>query len=725
MAMDSAEYAVMKPLRRPPPLLLGCALLFWGFETGFLLPALIMAVIIEIAPKVPLRMEFSDDDFSRIWTFCTLLFLASAVYAFTSNEGVSNFRGLLQDPSLGAQRSAGASSARTAASLIRWLPMTLFLFIAAQAYSPREGIPLTTISLLLRKRWLKAKARGESYPTQSWNVGFPFVGVCLFAASTHGAEGTDFFWGACGLLAWALWSARSRRFAFLTWALAVGLAVGLGYFGQGGIGRIRLYLESLNPAWLSSLTRRGFDPAQTKTQIGQLGRLKTSGKILIRLEPKEGSMAPSLLREAVYRSYKAQSWASAFSGKADYEGVLAETNGTTFVLVPGKENLASVSIACYLDGGRGLLPIPETSGRLENLSAFVVQKNAGGSVVAEGPGLVIFDALFGPGQTLDSPPSGEEDLAVPVREQAALETIANDLKLDNASTDQKIRAVNAFFASNFKYSTYQEKIRIHTNETALSRFLLRTHSGHCEYFATATVLLLRQLHVPTRYAVGYAVHEASGKKYVVRQRDGHAWCLAWNDRRHTWQDVDTTPAIWVEAEASHSPTQFISDAWSRVMFEFAKWRWGQTRMRRYILYALAPVLALLFYQIISRAKKQRRHRNGSGAASFLWPGRDSEIYQLEKRLAYSGVPRSHYEPLDAWLARVTRELRLSALEQDFKNVALLHNRYRFDPHGLSPNQRSDLKSSVQNCLGQIDRALPGSAGAGYWLRQLRRRFKLL
>jgi transglutaminase-like putative cysteine protease len=51
-----------------------------------------------------------------------------------------------------------------------------------------------------------------------------------------------------------------------------------------------------------------------------------------------------------------------------------------------------------------------------------------------------------------------------------------------------------------------------TNETPLARFLLRTRSGHCEYFATATVLLLRQLGIPARYAVGYAVHEASGRQ---------------------------------------------------------------------------------------------------------------------------------------------------------------------------------------------------------------------
>ena len=48
-------------------------------------------------------------------------------------------------------------------------------------------------------------------------------------------------------------------------------------------------------------------PMQSKTTLGQIGRLKGSSKIVIRLEPKDGSRAPSLLREASYRTWKGQS----------------------------------------------------------------------------------------------------------------------------------------------------------------------------------------------------------------------------------------------------------------------------------------------------------------------------------------------------------------------------------------------------------------------------------
>jgi hypothetical protein len=238
----------------------------------------------------------------------------------------------------------------------------------------------------------------------------------------------------------------------------------------------------------------------------------------------------------------------------------------------------------------------------------------------------------------------------------------------------------------------------------LSRFLLRTRSGHCEYFATATVLLLRQLGIPARYAVGYAVHECAGGKYVVRQRDAHAWCLVWNESSGIWQDFDTTPALWVKAEADRaSPLQFLSDGWSRLVFEFAKFRWGQTHLRQYFLWALAPVLALLLYQIIFRSRR-RRHipsPEDPGAAT-LWPGLDSEFYHIEKRLAKRGVPRRPSEPLSAWLLRVSADPVLADMRSRLQELLILHYRYRFDPQGLNQGDRETLRHKADGCLASID-----------------------
>jgi hypothetical protein len=207
--------------------------------------------------------------------------------------------------------------------------------------------------------------------------------------------------------------------------------------------------------------------------------------------------------------------------------------------------------------------------------------------------------------------------------------------------------------------------------------------------------------------VGYAVHEAAaGRKYVVRERDAHSWCLAWNEHAQVWQDLDTTPASWLETEGLRaSRLQFLSDAWSRIKFEFAKFRWGQSRVREYILWSLIPVLGLLLYQIVARARRHRRKGGLEGkAAAILWPGLDSEFYELEKVLLKRGIPREPGEPLSDWLVRATANPTLSDFRDELQELLRLHYRYRFDPLGLSSSERSALQTQAGACLQAIRNA---------------------
>ena len=692
---------------KAPPYLLGAGLLFWGWQTGFLAPAIAMALLLEGCRWIETRWDLTDEDFSRIWIFCTLLFLGAAIYAFTSNEGPADFRGMFQNPSFFTQRNAGTASARTAAAMIRWLPMIFFFFIAAQAFSSREGIPLETISLILRLRWRKARKAGLPLPpTRTVNISYPYFVLCLFAASAHNREDGLFFWGLAALLAWALWSQRSRRFSLPIWLTALGLAVALGYGGQLGIGHLQRYFEGLNTQWLSGFSRRGTDPSRDRTHLGQIGRIKTSGKIVIRLEPKGTAGPPPLLREASYRKYnKAQTWESG-KIKNDFEGMPpVTTNQGNWVLVPGKTNTACVNIACYLSRQRALLPLASGSGRLEQLSAYLLYKNQTGAVLAEGPGLVMFDDYYGPGQTIDSPADDEDSSPPTAKELPALQQVLAELHLSGETFEKKLKGLNQFFQSNFSYSMWQSQDHSsNTNETPLARFLLRTRSGHCEYFATATVLLLRQLKIPARYAVGYAVHEASGNKYVVRQRDAHAWCLVWNEDRQLWQDFDTTPGSWVQAETQHaSPLQLLSDAWSRLGFEFSKLRWGHSRIRQYLLWSLAPVLALLLLQIIVRSRRRRRAARNPQLSRSTFPGLDSEFYQLEQQLIARGFKRQADDPMSGWLARAVAEPAVSQVRQPLQELLQLHYRYRFDPLGLSHPERERLRRQAHECLSKLER----------------------
>ena len=687
-------------------MLIGAALLFWGWQTDFLIAGAVMAVILESARFVKARWELSNADFSRIWTFCSLLFLATGAYAFTASNGPANVGGWFSTGGFSPRSTVGSISTKTAVLLIRWLPMAFFLFIAAQAFSDREGIPLETISLILRRRWKKALKSGQPAPSsRTVNVTYPYFIACLFAASSHpAAESSSFFWGLCGMLAWAFWSQRSHRFGSAVWAGTMALAILLGYGGQHGLVRLKQAVDQYNPQWLGGTSKAGFDPLESRTEIGQVGRIKTSSQIVIRLETPDGSSPPDYLREAGYRTYKSAVW-YAGNSKDDFATVPEEPiNSGKWPLLRGKADSESVNIACYLPGGKGLLPLPASSGHLEQLAAFEIQKNGVGAVRAEGPGLVIFNARYGPGATIDQPPDTNEDIAVPDREKAALDQVISELHLDGQNRDQMLQTIGHYFGTKFSYSLWQELPSVKdTNSTALSRFLLKSRSGHCEYFATATVLLLRELGIPARYNVGYAVHETSGNKYVVRQNDAHAWCRVWNAQKRDWEDFDTTPGTWVAMERQQrSAFQFLADGWSRIMFEFSKFRWGQSHLRQYILWALVPILALLLFQIVFRSGKRRKAEGLKGATNdVIRHGLDSEFYQLESALAKRGLIRHSSEPASVWLRRMAQGSELSEFKEFLLPLIRLHYRYRFDPQGLNEVDREVLRGEAQNCLSRI------------------------
>lgn len=77
-------------------------------------------------------------------------------------------------------------------------------------------------------------------------------------------------------------------------------------------------------------------------------------------------------------------------------------------------------------------------------------------------------------------------------------------------------------------------------------FLGENRKGYCVHFASAGVLLLRQLGVPARYVSGYVVQTGqfagSGSRYVasVKDESAHAWAEIWLDNVG-WVPVEMTP----------------------------------------------------------------------------------------------------------------------------------------------------------------------------------------
>jgi hypothetical protein len=306
--------------------------------------------------------------------------------------------------------------------------------------------------------------------------------------------------------------------------------------------------------------------------------------------------------------------------------------------------------------------------------------------VSEAPGLVSYVADFAAAQSFEAPYSAF-DLEIPAAEKRVIQEIAAQIKV-RGTTNQfnQVRAVERYFAQNFTYSLYER--RNETRDSAMTHFLKNTHKGHCEYFATATTLLLRELGIPARYAVGYALEEVKGDTYIVRERHAHAWVLAWFNGQ--WREVDTTPGTWATAEKEEaSLLEPVSDFFSNLWFKFAMWRWlGQKGIiSRIAPYLILPLVAILVWRIFFR--KNRVKTGDAASEKFNWPGRDSEYYELEKRLAASGHERHPHETPTQFLQRLRRD--------GFDHPSLpalidLHYRYRFDPRGIEQTDRKQLRT---------------------------------
>ncbi len=675
-----------------PPLLLGAALLFWGWQAGLLWIGVLLAAVLESSRWVRARWEFAQTDLDRIWNLCVLLFFGAFVVAFVLNDGANTVASLTTNNSPAGRMAAVNKSARSVILMLLWLPVTFLPIVVAQAFSQRGQMAWSTFSPWLRRQ---RKAPGKNAgsetgpPAAGLNVAWPYFAACLLAASAANEKTIGFSIGLVVLAGWALWTRRPRSFSIFAWVACLLTVIGLGFAAQSGMRAMQELMRRLDGMLIARLAggNRGFDPKESRTMLGAIGRLKLSGSIVLRVEA-EGA-PPALLREASYKLFRSPYWAVPKPDQ-DFFTINSENDLTTWKLLPDKPSRKAVTVSAFLPGGRGLLALPPGAARLEELLADRLETNKLGVVnVAEGPGFVRFRALYDEGVSIDTFPDND-DREVPGLERAVVAKVAEQLRLTEMPPGEALKAVAAFLAKDFEYTTWQEPRRRRSNETPLAEFLLQTRAGHCEHFATATTMLLRAAGIPARYAVGYSVQERKGHQWVVRERHAHAWCLAWVNG--AWRDVDNTPASWAAVEATRaSAWERISDAWSRVWYEFSKWRWGRGEWKRYLIWLVIPLIGLAIWRLMTQKQWSRANQQkpvGSSTPARL--GLDSEFYLIERKLLELGLERRQGETLTAWLARIGREGGTGVA--GLTELLLLHYRLRFDPAGLNAVERAALRS---------------------------------
>lgn len=703
---------------KPPPFLLAAALLLWGWQTGLIAFALLMAVVLEAARWIEWRVDFGIKDFNRVLDLVGLLAAVGGIYCILTREATNQVMAMFQATNFTAQSKAVNSISQTTFIYFQWFPMILFPAVAALAYSTSEQVPRSCFFMLARRR---AARLGVPQPvTPGINLFYPYLAVVLFSACLANQRNEWFYFAVCGVVAAALWATRPGRFSTVIWLATLILVVKAGFYGHRGLNQLQALVENKVASWVSNWARRSGERNSTDTAIGKIGQLKLSGKIVMLVEPETGPVPP-LLRDSTYSRFESPRWSNF---RQSSNPVTPTEDGNTWPLLT-KRATNAVHLMTFATRGQTVLSTPPGTAVLHNLLATEMHTNSHGVIRVLGAAdFLHFRAMHGPGDSALDPPIPDQmfhfpddhehglwldgDLQIPLAELEAISKIAKELKLDRLPEAERIRAVQQFFASGFKYGSFlpSSLVTVPEGMTPLGFFLLKNRVGHCEYYATATALLLRRADIPARYAYGWSVQEPEkdSKRFVVRERHAHAWCVYWSDEAKAWIDLDTTPGDWARTEEQNASLwEPLSDQWSRAWFAFSQWRWygGAGEWQNYLLLALLGLIALLAWRVLSR---QRRQRKAEGEVAEEWlhrPGLDSEFYRIEARLDELGLGRRDGEGLSDWLTRIEPLAKLPVAS--LRQLLALHYRLRFDPQGLKQAERDALRDGVDDWL---ERARP-------------------
>jgi transglutaminase-like putative cysteine protease len=117
--------------------------------------------------------------------------------------------------------------------------------------------------------------------------------------------------------------------------------------------------------------------------------------------------------------------------------------------------------------------------------------------------------------------------------------IAQEWTADAASTYDKVLAIQRRFHSDgFTYST---DVDVADDSDALLTFLTQTKTGFCQQYATAMAVLVRELGIPARVAVGYQAGTLQDDgTYLVQSADAHAWVEVFFEG-YGWLSFEPTP----------------------------------------------------------------------------------------------------------------------------------------------------------------------------------------
>ncbi len=290
--------------------------------------------------------------------------------------------------------------------------------------------------------------------------------------------------------------------------------------------------------------------------LHQLGDIKNSRRPMLRVRfPPQVTVEPAWLRfaGATLSHYRAGRWLETKKLKVQHEEAVAAA-ATLFAEV----TLEQASDRLFVPPGTSqVVPPVGVQPWRDGAEAWRVPRQL------EPP--LSYQVWFSPSRVHSRAP-GPEDLFVP-GDLSALRELAREAVGGAQTPRAQAQALEGFLQRRFRYST---NTAAPLRADPVEWFLFTSRQGHCEFFASSMVLLLRVLGIPARLQTGFAGGEPlGGGEYLLRDANAHAWVLAYLDGQ--WEIFDPTPPEGRPAVGRDQPGWDWRDAWSRLEAFWDRW----------------------------------------------------------------------------------------------------------------------------------------------------------
>lgn len=287
--------------------------------------------------------------------------------------------------------------------------------------------------------------------------------------------------------------------------------------------------------------------------------------------------------------------------------------------------------------------------------------------------------------------------------------LAAQVFADCKTPQDKIVAVKRHFAS-YRYGT---DIEVPPMVDPIFYFLLHKPPAHCEYFASATALLLRMAGIPCRYVTGYAGADFSvmGNYWIVRQRDAHAWVEAYLPDEG-WVIVDSTPeghgpatitsfGLWqfwdeVTLRGQMIRTALAGESWSS--------KWMALKLFFWSLLTTVPGALMtggLLFLAVRKVKFARRSAESSSLEPAVVELRRL-LAELDRRLRRFDLEREAHETLHQFAERLRAAASSRPHLRDAAEWYLGYAAMRYGLPSFPPERQKILQTELQAVCARLN-----------------------